>query len=148
MKTIKLQADLCVIGGRLAGMSAALSAARHGLSVVLKRDDRSVPGDNASGEIRMRICGAQGSDCRETGTPEEIMRENRFRNPRENFSVRHSILYGKFQYADRIRLRLNTSCLGTGICGKRIAWIKGRQSPSQFFYETVRLTLLDGWSSG
>ena len=31
MKTIKHQADFCVIGGGLAGMCAAIQAARHGI---------------------------------------------------------------------------------------------------------------------
>lgn len=134
MKTIKLQADLCVIGGGLAGMCTALAAARHGLSVVLMHD-RPVLGGNASGEIRMWVCGAQGPDCRETGILEEIMMENHFRNPRENVSIWDSILYGKLQYSDRIRLLLNTSCLDAGMADGRIAWVKGWQSLSQLYYE-------------
>ena len=43
-------ADVCVVGGGLAGLSAAVSAARHGASVVLMQD-RPVLGGNASSEI-------------------------------------------------------------------------------------------------
>lgn len=50
-------ADLCVIGGGLAGMCAAISAARRGIRVVLMHD-RPVLEGNASSEIRMWIRGA------------------------------------------------------------------------------------------
>ena len=67
--------DVCVIGGGLAGMCAAISAARHGAKVVLMQD-RPVLGGNASSEIRMHICGSHGKDNRETGILEEIVLEN------------------------------------------------------------------------
>ncbi|HCG48341.1 MAG TPA: hypothetical protein DE060_03930, partial [Lentisphaeria bacterium] len=57
MKTIKHQADFCVIGGGLAGMCAAIQAARHGIKTILMHE-RPVLGGNASSEIRMWICGA------------------------------------------------------------------------------------------
>ena len=49
--------DLCVVGGGLAGMCAAIAAARNGIKVALMHD-RPVLGGNASSEIRMWICGA------------------------------------------------------------------------------------------
>lgn len=49
--------DLCVVGGGLAGLCAAVAAARRGIKVVLMQD-RPVLGGNASSEIRMWICGA------------------------------------------------------------------------------------------
>ncbi|MBO5454376.1 MAG: FAD-dependent oxidoreductase [Clostridia bacterium] len=55
MKTFK--ANLCVAGGGLAGICAAVSAARHGLKVVLV-NDRSVLGGNASSEIGVGVSGA------------------------------------------------------------------------------------------
>ena len=56
-------ADLCVVGGGIAGMLAAISAARHGISVILMHD-RPVLGGNASSEIRMWIRGANGDNMR------------------------------------------------------------------------------------
>ena len=79
------QADLCVVGGGMAGICAALAAARNGIKVVLMHD-RPVLGGNASSEIRMWICGA-GSRVRnlqETGIMEEIALENMWRNPQRN----------------------------------------------------------------
>lgn len=61
MKSVSHTADLCVVGGGLAGMCAAIAAARHGSRVVLMHD-RPVLGGNASSEIRMWICGAHGGN--------------------------------------------------------------------------------------
>ncbi len=58
LKRKHLDCDLCVIGGGMAGMIAAISAAREGIKVVLMHE-RPVLGGNASSEIRMWICGAQ-----------------------------------------------------------------------------------------
>ena len=62
------EVDFCVVGGGIAGMLAAIAAARNGIKVALMHD-RPVLGGNASSEIRMWICGA-GSRVRnlqETG---------------------------------------------------------------------------------
>ena len=72
MKNREHNADLCVVGGGMSGLCAALAAARHGIKVVLIQD-RGVLGGNASSEIRMWICGAHGEDNRETGIIEELM---------------------------------------------------------------------------
>ena len=51
-ETVEHSADLCVVGGGLAGVAAAVEAARSGLHVTLMQD-RPVLGGNASSEIRM-----------------------------------------------------------------------------------------------
>ena len=56
---VEHHAGLCVVGGGLAGMFTAISAARHGVSVVLMQD-RPVLGGNCSSEIRMWVRGATG----------------------------------------------------------------------------------------
>ncbi len=53
----RIKCDLTVAGGGIAGMCAAVAAARKGMSVVLI-NDRSVLGGNASSEIGVRISGA------------------------------------------------------------------------------------------
>lgn len=55
----ELEADVVVVGGGMAGVCAAIAAARNGASVVLIQD-RPVLGGNSSSEIRMHIVGA---DC-------------------------------------------------------------------------------------
>ena len=47
LREIQHHADVCVIGGGLAGMCAAIAAARRGAKVVLMQD-RPVLGGNAS----------------------------------------------------------------------------------------------------
>lgn len=91
-KTNEHVCDFCVIGGGLAGMCAAVAAARHGLSVVIMHD-RPVFGGNASSEIRMWVCGAHGKYNRETGIIEEIALENLYRNPYRTYPLWDSILF-------------------------------------------------------
>ncbi len=79
LKSIYHKVDLCVVGGGLAGMCAAVAAARHGIKVALMHD-RPVYGGNASSEIRMWVCGAHGKNNRETGIIEEIALETLYRN--------------------------------------------------------------------
>ena len=66
MRRIDHTAELCIIGGGLTGISAALCAARRGVKVLLMQD-RPVLGGNASSEIRMWVRGAKGLHNRETG---------------------------------------------------------------------------------
>ncbi len=66
LKTINHDVDICVVGGGLAGLCAAVSAARHGAAVAIMQD-RPMFGGNASSEIRMWVCNARGENNRETG---------------------------------------------------------------------------------
>ena len=55
----RVEADVCVVGGGLAGTCAAITAARHGARTVLVQD-RPVLGGNASSEVRLWTLGATG----------------------------------------------------------------------------------------
>ena len=101
-----IKADLCVVGGGMAGLCAALAAARHGASVVLIQD-RPVLGGNASSEVRMWICGAHGRDAKETGILEEILLANCHRNGELAYTVWDTILYEKARFQPNLRLVLN-----------------------------------------
>jgi len=114
----------------MAGLCAAVAAARHGASVVLMQD-RPVLGGNASSEIRMWICGAHGKNMRETGILEEIELENLRRNPGPNYSIWDSVLYEKARFQENLTLLLNCSCLDAAMDGARIASIKGWQTTAQ-----------------
>jgi hypothetical protein len=86
MRHLEHDYEFVVIGGGLAGMLAAITAARAGLRVALVQD-RPVLGGNASKEIRVPPVGAVNCNfayCRETGLTEEIYLENLFRNPTGN----------------------------------------------------------------
>ena len=132
MKTIKHQAEFCVIGGGLAGMCAAIQAARHGVKTVLMHE-RPVLGGNASSEIRMWVCGATG--CLETGLVEEFRLENLYRNTYPNFSVWDSILYEKVKFQDNLTCILNCSCQDAAMDGNKIKSVTGWQMTTQTFHE-------------
>ena len=137
-----LSCDLCVIGGGLSGMAAAIAAAREGLNVVLIHE-RPMLGGNASSEIRMWICGAHGKDNRETGILEEIALENMYRNPTKSFSIWDTVLYDFVRREKNIRLLLNCTCMDakyeTGEFphgrDRRIVSVTGYQMTTQRFYE-------------
>jgi len=131
------QADVCVIGGGLAGICAAIAAARTGATVVLMQD-RPMLGGNASSEIRMWVSGA-GSRVRnlqETGIMEEILLENMYRNPTRNFSIWDSILYEKVKAEENIELLLNCACCDAVCNDNRIESITGFQLTT-YTWQTV-----------
>ncbi len=83
MKTIEHTYDFVVVGGGLAGICAAVTAARKGIKTALVQD-RPVLGGNASTEIRVPPVGATLCNfaySRETGLIEELFLDNLFRNP-------------------------------------------------------------------
>lgn len=110
---VKLEADLIVTGGGLSGVCSSITAARHGLKVVLVQD-RSVLGGNASSEIRLWILGAtshMGNNnrwAREGGVVDEILVENMYRNPEGNPVILDAILLDKVAAEPNITLLLNT----------------------------------------
>ncbi|HUS48402.1 MAG TPA: FAD-dependent oxidoreductase [Phycisphaerae bacterium] len=120
-RTVRHQADLCVIGGGMAGLCAAIAAARHGAKVVLMHD-RPVLGGNASSEIRVHICGADRHNhipnMRETGILEELRLQNLRRNPQRSFSVWDTILYETARAEQNLTLLLNCSCFDADMEGR------------------------------
>ncbi|HEY3418538.1 MAG TPA: FAD-dependent oxidoreductase [Armatimonadota bacterium] len=137
--TITQQADVCVVGGGMAGLTAAIAAARQGARVVLMHE-RPVLGGNASSEIRVHICGADGHNTspnlRETGILEELRLENLSRNPNRNFSIWDTILYEKAILQPGLTLLLNCSCLEATMDGEHITSVTGWQMTTQT-YQTV-----------
>ncbi|MBN2580624.1 MAG: FAD-dependent oxidoreductase [Pirellulales bacterium] len=125
--------DFCVVGGGLAGMCTAVAAARHGLRVALMHD-RPVLGGNASSEIRMWVFGARGPNNRETGLIEEVLLENRFRNPLRNYSIWDGILYQFVRFQEDLILLLNCSCNGLEINHGRIRSVTGWQTTTQTWH--------------
>lgn len=95
-----------MVGGGLAGLCAAIASARHGARVALVQD-RPVLGGNASSEIRMHVCGAHGTNMRETGIIEEIKLANAYRNPDHNYQIWDSVLYEFARFTPNIELFLN-----------------------------------------
>ena len=142
LEKIRLDCDLCVVGGGISGMSAAISAARAGIRVVLMHE-RPVLGGNASSEIRMWVSNAHGKDNRETGIIEEISLESLYRNPNKNYPIWDTILYDFVRREANITLLLNCTCMeadtqnGEFAYGreKKIVSVTGYQMTTQKFYE-------------
>jgi len=104
-----------VVGGGLAGISAAISAAHLGCEVALVQD-RSVLGGNSSSEIRVPIGGACDFNpwARETGIIEELFNTDRARNHKHIWlglvtSIWDLVLYEAVKKEKKIELFLNTS---------------------------------------
>lgn len=73
---MRVQCDLTVVGGGIAGLCAAVAAARHGAKVALVQD-RPVLGGNNSSECRVHLSSAASSGnpsfyLRETGIVDEL----------------------------------------------------------------------------
>jgi len=133
------EVDFCVVGGGLAGMCAAIAAARHGLRVALMQD-RPVLGGNCSSESRRWIWGARRANTRETGLVEEFLLENRYRNPQRNYSLWDSVLYQGVRFQQDITLLLNCSCNDLEMANGRIQSVTGWQTTTQT-WRTVRAPL-------
>lgn len=140
--TRRHSADVCVIGGGMSGLCAAIAAARHGAKVVLMQD-RPMLGGNASSEIRMTIRGAAGKENRESGILEEIELENIYRNPTMNYSIWDSVLYQSVISEENIELLLNCSCLDCEMDGDVISEITGWQLNSYTFHTVKAKVFVD-----
>lgn len=113
-KIKQLSTDFVVAGGGLAGVCAAITAARAGSKVILIQD-RPVLGGNASSEVRIWALGAtshMGNNnrwSREGGVIDEIMLENLKTNPDGNPLYFDAILLDKVITEANITLLLNTA---------------------------------------
>jgi len=120
-----LDFDVVVVGGGLAGICAAVAAARNIARTALIQD-RPVLGGNSSSEVRVHVNGVNhlkpdGIPERETGIIEEILLHNRFRNPQESFPVWDHVLYDFVTREPNIELMLNTQAVEANMSGSKIA---------------------------
>ncbi|MBD3266079.1 FAD-dependent oxidoreductase [bacterium] len=118
-----LKSEIVIVGGGLAGVCAALAAARNGAQVVLVQD-RSVLGGNSSSEIRMHIVGAdrhgnrKDTDSRESGILDELRLEEVVTNPQRSAVMWDLLLYDKVRMAPNITLLLDSVCCGVQMKNK------------------------------
>ncbi|HOC67550.1 MAG TPA: FAD-dependent oxidoreductase [Candidatus Hydrogenedentes bacterium] len=112
MTSVDLSCDFLVAGGGMAGVCAALAAARNGAKVVLVQN-RSRLGGNASSEVRMHIVGANHHKghpgWREGGILEELRIEDAVRNPHWAWELWDLMLYDKIVSEPNITLLLDAS---------------------------------------
>lgn len=118
MVTINHSCDLMIAGGGMAGVCAALAAARHGAKVILVQD-RSRLGGNSSSEVKMHVVGADMSGgragWREGGILEELRLEEAVHNPQRSREMWDLLLYDKIKSEPNITLMLDTACCGAEV---------------------------------
>ncbi|WP_407320258.1 FAD-dependent oxidoreductase [Isoptericola halotolerans] len=111
MQNRTVQADVVVVGGGLAGVSAAVAAARLGRRVALV-NNRPVLGGNSSSEVRVWVCGATAHGnqrwARENGVVGEMYVENQYRNPEGNPVYWDDVVLDTVRREDNVELFLNT----------------------------------------
>jgi len=142
-KVVEETYDVVVVGGGLAGICAAIAAARHGCTTALVQD-RPVLGGNSSSEIRVPPGGANQGNAwaRETGIVEELMTEDRARNYDVVGEGRMNpqwdmVLYEAVRAEPNLTLHLNTSARRAEMAsGKRIAAVVAEQVGSE---RTIRI---------
>ena len=147
----RLSATVVVAGGGLAGVCAAISAARDGAQVVLIQD-RSRLGGNSSSEVRMHVCGANNPKelrlWRETGIIEELKLTESATNPQRSFEIWDLILYDKVVSEPNITLLLDTAVIdgrleGGRLEGGRIASIVAVSPLLEEIYEITAQYFID-----
>jgi hypothetical protein len=140
------EVDFCVIGGGLAGMCAAVSAARHGAKVVLMQD-RPVLGGNASSECRVQISGAarggQIPHVRETGILEEFRLDNMYYNPHEVFTIQDAVFYETALQEPNLTVLMNCTCQEAEMEGDRIVSVNGWQLTTETRHTVVATLFAD-----
>jgi hypothetical protein len=154
LNTKTLAADLCVVGGGLAGTCAAITAARAGIRVVLIQD-RPVLGGNASSEVRLWTLGAtshMGNNnrwAREGGLVNELLTENLFRNPEGNALLFDALLLEKATAEPNLTLLLNTAVFSAEKKNESsIASVTAFNSQNSTLYEISALLFLDASGDG
>ncbi|WP_374990646.1 FAD-dependent oxidoreductase [Pantoea sp. SOD02] len=149
----RLQAELVIVGGGLAGVCAALAAARDGLDVVLIQD-RPVLGGNASSEVRLWANGAtshMGNNnrwAREGGIMGEIMEENLWRNKEGNPVLFDMVLLDMVQAQPGLTLLLNTVVTDIEKSGHRLQSVQAFNAINQTRYQVSASQFIDASGDG
>lgn len=138
LRRVKLETDITIAGGGMAGVCAALAAARHGVRVVLAQD-RSRLGGNASSEVRMHMVGAdysgQRAGWREGGIIEELRLEYMARNPHCAWEMWDLMLYDKIISEPNITLLLDAILFSADVRENLIQRVLVRSDKTEHLYE-------------
>ncbi|MCP5113486.1 MAG: FAD-dependent oxidoreductase, partial [bacterium] len=143
MRLVEMETDFLVAGGGLAGVCAAVAAARHGAKVVLVQN-RSRLGGNSSSEVKMHVSGsARISGWRESGLLEEFELEDVVNNPQGSFEMWDLLLYDKVLSEPNITLLLDTSIYGAKKEGNRITEVMARCDATEHIYRIAAKMFCD-----
>lgn len=143
---VDLECDVFVAGGGLAGVCAAVAAARQGAKVVLVQD-RSRLGGNSSSEVRMHVVGADAHRARpgwrEGGLMEELRLDDAVHNPHRRFELWDLLLYDKVKREPRITLLLDTTLFAAETRNGRIERVLARCDTTEHLYRVTAKQYLD-----
>jgi hypothetical protein len=137
MREVVLDTDVLVAGGGLAGVCAAISAARNGARVVLVQD-RSRLGGNSSSEVKMHVVGANSHNgrpgWRESGLLEELRLADAVNNPQRCWELWDLLLYDKVVSEPNITLLLETILYSASVKDGSIVEAAARCDKSEHLY--------------
>lgn len=151
-----LRSDVTVAGAGIAGICAAVAAARERLRVILV-NDRGVPGGNASSEIGVGVNGASHLGlnasiyAREGGLVEEIrlrMLEYNRGGGYDKLALMDAVLFDMIYEEKNITLLQNTGIYACEKEGDRIRLCYGRHSVSNLVYELESGIYIDATGNG
>lgn len=148
--------DVAVVGGGIAGMCAAVAAARNGMKVALV-NDRSVLGGNASSEIGVAVSGASHLGLNPSVYAKEggLIEELRMRMVRYSEgggygtgALGDAVFFDWIYEEENIRLLLNTSVFGCETRAGEIVKCFARHSVSNEVVEIEGKMFIDASGNG
>ena len=143
--------DVVVVGGGMAGLCAAMEAARGGAETALIHA-RPVLGGNASSEIRVHISGADHSltkpDYAEGGILYELMLENKARNENFSYSTWDLILFEAAKKQKKLTVYLNTVMYDCETEGDLISAVLCVQETTEMRYRFSAPLFVDSTGNG
>jgi hypothetical protein len=146
MTLVDLDTDVFIAGGGLAGVCAAVAAARNGARVVLVQD-RSRLGGNSSSEVKMHVVGANSHKgrpgWRESGLIEEFRLDDAVNNPQRCWELWDLLLYDKVVSEPNITLLLETTLYSVDMRDNRIERVMARCDKSEHLYRVRAKTYID-----
>lgn len=143
------EVDVCVAGGGMAGVCAALAAARNGANVALIHD-RPVLGGNASSEIRMIICGADWNQpvWRETGILEELRLKSLLHNDEDNVFLQDLALYDTTRSQKGLQVFLNCRVVDCRVTARRVVACSAEELTSNRRLQFTARQFIDATGDG
>lgn len=152
----KINCDLLVAGAGIAGMCAAVAAARKGMKVVLI-NDRSVLGGNASSEIGVGISGANHHGlntaiyAKECGLVEELRLMMKKYNEHDGYgayALTDAVFFDFIYNEENITLLMNTLVEGCSVSEGRITSCTARHTVNNETFEIFAPLFVDSTGNG
>ena len=143
--------EFAVIGGGMAGICAAVAAARHGVKTVLIHN-RPVLGGNASSEIRIHICGADENGHKphltEGGILQEILLKNKSRNDSFSYALWDLTLYETVKAEPNLTVYFNTTMTDCRVEEEQIRSVTCYQTTTEYKIEITAPLFADCTGNG